>query len=167
MENIIRLFLYPNSFKVDKNELEIGDHIFRSGACFENSLLFHHGIYLGNNKVVEFSLPLELKIDHKNIFSKIKYESKYNIVHIISFSEFMKKYKICYKVKSDYDKNNTLKNIKKYLNTRFNGYDIINNNCEHFINWCTKNNHYSIQTKLGLHLLKKLRLLILQDIFIK
>ena len=43
---------------VDQSELQEGDHIFRYGAIFKNSLLTHHGIYLGNNQVISFIFNL-------------------------------------------------------------------------------------------------------------
>ena len=40
---------------VSRNELLEGDHIFRFGAIFEKSFLTHHGIYVGEGKVIHFS----------------------------------------------------------------------------------------------------------------
>lgn len=125
---------------IDVESIDKGDHIFRCGAFMENSILTHHGIYVGNNEVIHFSgggdgSGLEVSIKD----AKIKK---------VSINDFlMNKYK-CLRIVSKHDKTATLRRAYSELGDNFGGYNPANNNCEHFANWCRTGRKYSIQVDI-------------------
>ena len=98
---------------------------------------YHYGIYLGNDDVIEFGRPNEI-INEKDIK-----------IHIIKINEFcidtlyqVRKYSFGELLK----KNNRNKVCKIALNHLGEGnYNIIYNNCEHFVNLCVFNKKTSTQ----------------------
>ena len=122
-------------------DLQEGDHIFRYGAIFKNSILTHHGIYIGNSEVIHFSGGGK----QTNLGENIK-DAK---IKIVSLSDFMGDYQKCYRVIDHYTpelRSEIVRKAYNQLNSNFGGYNPSTNNCEHFANWCRTDNKTSLQT---------------------
>lgn len=105
-------------------EPEIGDHI-----RVKSKQLYHHGIYIGNDEVVEFGHPFDMYQDHSLIkVMKSKVEDFLNggflEVRIYTKKELKKKFS-----------NDLI--IERALSKIGEGdYNLLYNNCEHFANFC-------------------------------
>ena len=101
--------------------------------------IYHFGLYLGDDKIIQYGLA-------KDVFNTNKESVK---VLISSMDEFLcgkmalvRVYSLIDKIK----KNSVKKSIKKAMDRLGEAkYDLINNNCEHFVNECVFNKHYSEQ----------------------
>lgn len=101
--------------------------------------IYHFGLYLGDDKIIQYGLA-------KDVFNINKENVK---VLISSMDEFLcgkmalvRVYSLIDKIK----KNSAKKSIKKALDRLGEAkYDLVNNNCEHFVNECVFNKHYSEQ----------------------
>lgn len=114
--------------------------------------IYHHGIYIGNDEVVQFGMPFDIRNipeDIKVIKSSINDFLNGGFLEVREFSKKEKKIK-----------NDDLKIVEIALSKLGEGnYDIIHNNCEHFVNECIFNKklskqvddlHLEIRKKLGL-----------------
>ena len=112
--------------------------------------IYHHGIYIGNDEVVQFGLPFDIR----NVPDKIKVIksdiSDFLNGGFLEVREFSKKEKKL--------KNSDSKIVEIALSKLGEGnYDIIHNNCEHFVNECIFNSKKSKQVEdLHLEIRKKL-----------
>ena len=109
-------------------DLYPGCHI----RCQVNNF-YHHGIYIGDGKVIQFGLPFDVyksDINPEEIsvvessLSEFSPKSKFIEVYSYSKAEARKKF-------SDTE---IIERAKSLLGTK--GYDVLNNNCEHFANFC-------------------------------
>lgn len=100
--------------------------------------LYHHGIYIGNDEVVQFGLPFDMfrpKEEVKVIKSSINDFLQGGFLEVRVFTRKEKK-----------QKNDDNKIIKIALSKLGEGgYDIVHNNCEHFVNYCIFNKKESLQ----------------------
>lgn len=92
---------------------------------------FHFGIYIGHNKVIHFSADKDDSIfDNTNIkIQKCKLEDflRGDTLEVnYPYSGFYKRWVVCRRAKK--------KLGDKYFNDR--AYDLLENNCEHFANYC-------------------------------
>lgn len=103
--------------------------------------IYHFGLYLGDDKIIQYGLA-------KDFLNKKKEEVK---VLISSMDEFLDGKMALVRVYSLVDKlkKNSVKKSIELAMKRLGEmkYDPINNNCEHFVNECVFNKHYSEQTK--------------------
>jgi len=131
---------------VELEDLLPGDHIFRYGALFKNSLLTHHGIYIGDRKIIHFSGGSN---DSKSL-QDYEDDMKSAKIEITSFRDFMNSNNKCFKVNgylTDSERTQILERSYSKLNTNFDyGYCPTTNNCEHFANWCSTGIRISKQT---------------------
>lgn len=103
--------------------------------------IYHYGIYLGNDEVIQYGLAKDFlntkKEDVEVLISSMDefLNGKMALVRVYSFKEKLKKNKV--------DKIISL--AKARLKEK--KYDPINNNCEHFVNECVFNKHYSSQVE--------------------
>ena len=101
--------------------------------------LFHYGLYLGNDEIIQYGLAKD--------FLKTKKEDVK--VQVTSMSEFLDGKMALVRVYSLFDKlkkNSPKKAIKLALDRLGEAkYDPIENNCEHFVNECVFNKHISLQ----------------------
>ena len=101
--------------------------------------LFHYGLYLGNDEIIQYGLAKD--------FLKTKKEDVK--VLITSMNEFLDGKMALVRVYSLFDKlkkNSPKKAIKLALDRLGEAkYDPIENNCEHFVNECVFNKHISLQ----------------------
>lgn len=105
-------------------EPSIGDHI-----RVKSNGYYHHGIYVGNDEVIQFGYPFSMYQKHEDIeVIKSPIEEFLNggflEVRCYSKKELKKKY-----------------STEKILETAFSmlgtkGYNLLYNNCEHFANFC-------------------------------
>lgn len=91
---------------------------------------YHHGIYIGNNEVVQFGLPFDMYKDNNDI-KVIKsplsdFCAPNDFIEVYCFSRKEKKNK--------YKDNIIINNALSHLGEG--GYNILKNNCEHFVNLC-------------------------------
>ena len=103
--------------------------------------IYHYGIYISDDEVIQYGLASDIfktnKEDVKVISTSIN-DFKCNSfveVRIYSFIEKLKKNKTDIIIKKAKDRLNETK------------YDLINNNCEHFVNECVFNKHISKTNK--------------------
>ena len=114
--------------------------------------IYHHGIYIGNDEVVQFGTPFNIGNIPKNIKVIKSHIDEFLNGGFLEVREFTKKEK---KIKND-----DLTIVKIALSRLGEGnYDLIHNNCEHFANECIFNErkskqvddmHLEIRKKLGL-----------------
>lgn len=109
----------------------VGTHIMvrRSGYT-------HHGIYIGNNEVIEYGG-----------FSKPGKKDKVRLVSLEKFCDGCTPFEYEYSellTGTRYSKYEIVERAKSRLGE--DGYNLIFNNCEHFANWCTHGDKFSMQT---------------------
>ena len=123
-----------------------GDHI-----RVKSNQLYHHGIYIGNDEVIQFGGPFDMFTKPKDI-----------VVEKVSIEEFLKGGFLEVKV-FDRKERKQKRNVDDIVNTALSmlgegGYDILYNNCEHFVNYCILGEkkssqvddlHKEIREKLG------------------
>ena len=94
----------------------------------------HHGVYCGNGKVIHFGRGI---FDLENaVVEMVDLEgfSNANPIHI-------------HESKSSFDPAEIVNRARNRLGES--GYDLIENNCEHFVNWCRSGEHESRQINLS------------------
>ena len=101
-----------------------GDHI----RVYINGY-YHHGIYIGNDEVVEFGHPFDMYTDHSLI--KVMKSSVEDFLHggFLEVRQYTKK-ELKIKHKNDYIVELALSKIGE------GDYNLLYNNCEHFANFC-------------------------------
>ncbi len=108
----------------------------------------HHGIYIGNNKVIQFgSLSKELD------------PSKASVIET-SLEDFLKGGELLVAEYSadELKKRRTPDEIVSYAKAHLGdaGYDLVSNNCEHFSNECAFGEHKSFQVDNVLSIFNKI-----------
>ena len=91
---------------------------------------YHHGIYIGNDEVVQFGLPFDIAKDASDI--KVL---RSPISEFCSPNSFIEVY--CYskkELKQKFSDEEIIANALSHIGDA--GYSIIKNNCEHFANLC-------------------------------
>ncbi|MCB1188867.1 MAG: lecithin retinol acyltransferase family protein [Leptospiraceae bacterium] len=114
--------------KITIEQLKPGDHILvrRHGILYS-----HHGIYIAENQVIDFS--------EGDIFDKE--------IKQISLQNFIKGGTLRIRRYGVYsDPIETIKRAKKALNEKWK-YSVFQNNCEHFATWCVTGNKESFQSQ--------------------
>lgn len=116
----------------------LGDHIRVERL---DGLFYHHGIYIGNGRVIHFSAPGPVEI--------IKWDEA--TVIETSLEDFLKSGAVEVRQYTDaerlelYSPGKIVANAKQCLG--FQNYNLIFNNCEHFANSCTTGRHRSPQVE--------------------
>jgi predicted nicotinamide N-methyase len=119
--------------KWEMKEPYIGAHI-----RVQIQSIYHHGIYIGNNEVIQFGLlsdMLKPKEEVKVLVSSIEEFLQGGFLEVRVFDRKERKIK-----------NDDLK-IVEIAKSKLgeDGYDIVHNNCEHFANFCIFNKKESKQ----------------------
>lgn len=104
--------------KYDEDTLELGEHLIVDRLGYT-----HHGLYIGNNRVLHYSSNRIIEID--SLYSFI--ESGKNIRIIDS--------------PRNYSSNEVIG--RGYSRLGEADYDLVFNNCEHFVNWCRSGGKWS------------------------
>ena len=114
--------------------------------------IYHHGIFIGNDEVVQFGLPFTLETYAKDVKVIKTHINEFLNNGFLEVRNFTKKEK---KIK-----NSDAEIVRIALSRVGEGnYDILKNNCEHFANECVFNKkvsmqvddlHKEIRKKLGL-----------------
>ena len=103
---------------------------------------YHHGIYIGNDEVVQFGHPFNVNEDPKNVLvirSPIEdFAGPANFIEVYQYSKKELKLK-----NKDED---IIKIALSHLGEC--GYNILENNCEHFANRCVFNKAKSEQVEV-------------------
>ena len=103
--------------------------------------IYHYGIYLGDDQVIEYGSQKDILKTNKEdvrvqISSMIDFlDGKSVLVSKLSFFEKLKRNSV----------NKTIELAKSRLNEA--KYDLLENNCEHFVYECVFNKHYSSQAE--------------------
>lgn len=95
--------------------------------CYE-----HHALYIGNERVIHYADGV-IKCDSLATFSQ---NADFEIRHYTQT-----KYSSLQAIQRAFSKMGEKE------------YDLVFNNCEHFVNWCLNGEKYSIQAKIGLQIL--------------
>ena len=100
--------------------------------------IYHHGIYIGDEEVVQFGLPFDMlrpKEEVKVIKTNIDQFLMGGFLEVRIYDKKEKRFK------------NKDQDIVKKAISRLGegGYDIVHNNCEHFVNECIFNKKVSEQ----------------------
>lgn len=112
-----------------------GDHIVNVGGVF--GVADHHGIYIGNEKVIHFSgeisNPKEASIRHDSIkeFMEDSSQSEPLVVN--------------YRGQKCYPPAEVVRRAQRRVGQ--DGYSLTMNNCEHFAVWCRTGKHESLQVE--------------------
>lgn len=103
--------------------------------------IYHYGIYLGDDLVIEYGSA-------KDVLKTNKEDVKVQISSMIDFLDgknvLVGKLSLMEKLKRN-SVNKTIEIAKSRIDEK--KYDLINNNCEHFVYECVFNKHYSSQTE--------------------
>jgi hypothetical protein len=118
----------------------LGDQIKVNRGIYD-----HHGIYIGNDRVIQFgSTTGELD------------PAKAMVIET-SLDDFLKggELLVCEYTEDELKKRRSPKEIVEYAKAHLGdkGYDIVNNNCEHFSNECAFGEHKSFQVESVMGLL--------------
>lgn len=101
---------------------------------------YHHGIYIGNDEVVQFGHPFNVNEDPKNVLViKSPIEDFAGPANFIEVYQYSKK-----ELKLKNKDEDIIKIALSHLGEG--GYNILDNNCEHFANRCVFNKSISLQT---------------------
>ena len=100
--------------------------------------IYHHGIYIGNDEVIQFGLPIDMlrpKEEVKVLKSSVEDFLQGGFLEVRIFDRKERK------IKNDDQK------IVEIAISKLgeDGYDIVHNNCEHFANFCVFNKKESQQ----------------------
>lgn len=114
------------------------DHIATKRYYMKNPLLpfWHHGVYIGNGKVVHYGvddedkMPIKIQIVSLNTFCKGNLEN----LKVIKHKRVVKK--AC------------MKRVEQSLNKGLGKYHFYYYNCEHYANWVINGKPYSAQSKV-------------------
>lgn len=124
------------------SNFSIGDHLVASRVLYQ-----HHGLYMGDNKVIHYSnLECQMNTYKVCICSLASFSQGYNIS---KYPHPTRKY----------DGKTSIKRAISRLGER--EYNLLFNNCEHFIMWCIEGDNVSHQISdthtqfSALHLLSK------------
>lgn len=125
MGNPLKVLKFANSVKV--YDLDIGDHIFVK--CF--GVYTHHGIYIGDEKVIHYSKnngSIYIGIVPFNTFNdkKITFDTHYYARKVYKLSKIGSPAK--------YSGNEVVERAKKRMYES--SYNLLFNNCENFARWC-------------------------------
>ena len=101
-----------------------GDHI-----RVKSNQLYHHGIYLGDEEVIQFGGPFDMFVNPDTIVVERVHIEKFLNGGFLEVKEFDRKEK---KLKRNPDE--IIETALSMLGTG--GYDLLRNNCEHFVNYC-------------------------------
>lgn len=113
--------------------------MYKFGQHLEVSRGFynHHGIYIGDNKIIHYSAPPNSNSDGVGVFQVLGQDSQTNTIHITEISNFERQGKpeeIIYSRDSVYPPLKVVARANNRLGE--NGYNLWGNNCEHFATWC-------------------------------
>ena len=141
------------SHAVDKNDLKCGDHIY----IYKLKLYSHHGIYVGSdyNNVIHVSGKEKTNEPAQVESCELKEFLDGRQLRLVSYgsSEVGRKYKMhstCYCTKSR-PASEVVATAQYYLKhpNEWGGYNLLENNCEHFAFHCKTGIQYSDQTGFG------------------
>lgn len=107
-------------------DIKIGDHLVSKRLGYT-----HHGIYLGRNRIIHYAG-----------FCEGFKAGKVEITDFGSFSQNQKTYVLSHS-NPKYSAKQIIERAKSRLGE--DQYHLLNNNCEHFVNWCIYDEHKSSQ----------------------
>ena len=140
---------WPNIYRVPSQRYRKGDHLFY-GKAFGVDGLSHHGVFVGNGKVIHFS-PLVVDTSSAAEPSDGIHEKNSAVVQITSakqFEDLAEKRGTCvYVIEHDVRLARAQTTRRCFAALGSTGYDAIRNNCEHFVNYCVLGQQRSLQAE--------------------
>lgn len=123
-----------NREKWDVRPLQPGDHIRVKYQSF-----YHHGLYEGNGNVIHFAGPsMQALMDPEKVIVRRDTLDDFSMDRHIEVR--------CYSLKEKLQKRNAQKILAAAQESLGEaGYDILYNNCEHFVNRCVFGKAFSTQ----------------------
>lgn len=108
--------------------------------CFRG-LYYHFGIYVGNNKVIHFSSPYGKETDasEADVIETSLMQFCNGDVAVVDHS-----------MPACYTGEEVVRRAKSKLGSLKGKYNLLNNNCEHFANWCRCGESKSKQSDLAI-----------------
>lgn len=109
--------------------MNVGDHIYTF-----NGIVFHHGIYIGNDQVIHFNgevtdpMNASIRLDSIEDFGG-------STIKVVTYAPDIQ----CYLPEE------VVQRAHSRLNEK--GYSLTKNNCEHFATWCKTGQHGSFQAE--------------------
>lgn len=101
----------------------------------------HYGIVAGKDSVIHFAgetiASATVRIDSLDAFTHTDW---FGLLHGGSAVVLE-----CHQVEYRFSRGHVLRRAKSKLNTGFDGYDLLTNNCEHFATWCASGRKISTQ----------------------
>lgn len=97
--------------------------------------IWHYGVVVDNNEVIHFNLDLDvfqIRIVKTSLEEFVGRGSDLQICKISNFHKI-------------FDAEEIMKRAYSVLGTDFGGYNLFENNCEHFANWCASGETFSNQ----------------------
>lgn len=122
--------------------------MYKFGQHLEISRGFynHHGIYIGDNKIIHYSSPPESNSDGVGVLQILGQDSEVNTIHVTDVKNFERDgmpTAVLYSRDSVYPPLKVVARANNRLGE--NGYNLWGNNCEHFATWCKIANAESAQ----------------------
>jgi hypothetical protein len=130
--NKIAIINDPLNYLFDK--LSIGSILFVDNYFVGLNTYQHYGVYIGNGKVIHFA-PLEGQ--------EISFEN--GIIHETTLEKFLngRTLQVETNIERKFSENEIIQRARSRLGEK--GYDLLTNNCEHFVRWCVTGDHVSYQ----------------------
>jgi hypothetical protein len=130
--NKIAIINDPFNYLFDK--LTIGNVLFVDNYFAGLSTYQHYGVYIGNGNVIHFAPYEGQEISMEN-----------GIVHETTLEKFLngRALQIDMNIERRFSEEEIVRRTRSRINEK--GYDLFNNNCEHFARWCVTGEHISYQ----------------------
>ena len=140
---------WPNIYRVPSQRYRKGDHLFY-GRAFGVAGLSHHGVFVGNGKVIHFYPPVVDDLGAAGPSDGI-HEKNSAVVQITSAKQFedlaaQRGTYVCV-INHDVRLSRAQTTRRCFAALGSTGYDAIRNNCEHFVNHCVLGQKRSLQAE--------------------
>lgn len=144
LTNDFKRFFLGHYFLSDNRCVRKGDILELQELAYK-----HYALYMGHGKIIHFGLNRAIAEDKAD---------KEQTIHIASIQELLitddknreKDFKIYHPEKAKFSPNKSINRAKSRLGEA--GYNLISNNCEHFVNWCVydKKESFQVDDTIGL-----------------
>ena len=128
-------------FTLDKKRYKAGQvvKIYSIWSMISPVPIWHYGVVVGFDDVVHFNLDADT-FDIRIIRTDLeRFVGNGRNLQVCQMSELHKVY----------DKDEIVCRALRCVGTDFGGYNLLNNNCEHFANWCVCGQKFSNQVPAG------------------
>lgn len=123
-----------------------GDHL-----VVDRIIYTHHGIYIGNGEVIHFNSTIKTKMSAVICKTTLEDFAKGQTIEVIPHTN------------RPYSRKESVRRAKSYVGKK--GYNLITNNCEHFVNHCIEGVKKSDQVNSAINCLTEIAQVTLKVIF--